>query len=180
MFPVSMNCICGYSFSNNDFKNGKWVLESVTVSIECWDKICCKVFLIIFIQYSLSVRNFPDSTNSTRLEQSILKILEDLGKLFFLMYSVKPLLFIADSVARIAICFDFEIFSRFGTLVLDSALVMIIVWVTPGSVSWVPSAAAEAKNAVTPGTTIDSIPFFLNYQSVLWLLHKLMDRHHVI
>jgi hypothetical protein len=38
--------------------------------------------------------------------------------------------------------------------------VTIIVCVTPGSVNCIPSAAAEAKNAVTPGTTTDFIPFF--------------------
>jgi len=36
----------------------------------------------------------------------------------------------------------------------------MIVCVTPGNVNCVPSAAAEAKNAVIPGTTIDSIHFF--------------------
>jgi len=110
MFPGSINCMWGYSFSNNDFKNGKWVLESVTVSIDFWDKIGCRVSFIIFLQYFLSVRNFPDSTNSIRSEPFILKILKDFGKLFFLIYCVKPILFIAASVARIPICFDFEIF----------------------------------------------------------------------
>jgi hypothetical protein len=37
---------------------------------------------------------------------------------------------------------------------------MIIVCVIPGRVSCVPSAAADARNDVTPGTTIDSTPSF--------------------
>ncbi len=48
IFPGSINCICGYSFFNNDFKNDKWVLESVIVSIHCWDKIGCRVSFRIF------------------------------------------------------------------------------------------------------------------------------------
>ena len=55
-----------------------------------------------------------------------------------------------------------EIFSRLGTLVLDSARVIIIVCVIPGRVSCVPSAAADARNDVTPGTTIDSTSSFSN------------------
>ena len=54
----------------------------------------------------------------------------------------------------------FRDFSLLGTLVRDSARVMIIVCVIPGKVSCVPSAAADAKNDVTPGTTIDSISSF--------------------
>ena len=58
----------------------------------------------------------------------------------------------------VAPCFaSSEIFSRFGTFVRFSALVMIIVCVTPGSVSCVPSAAAEARNDVTPGIISESI-----------------------
>ena len=77
-----MNCTFGNSFFNNDFKNSKCVLESVTVSICCCVKIF-KSFLIIFLQYFLFVRNFPDSTKSTRLEPLILKILKILGNYFF-------------------------------------------------------------------------------------------------
>ena len=40
-------------------------------------------FLIIFLQYFLFVRNFPDSTKSTRFVPLILKILKDFGILFF-------------------------------------------------------------------------------------------------
>ena len=42
-----------------------------------------------------------------------MKILKDFEKLFFLIYRVKPLLFTAAFVARMAICFDFEIFCAY-------------------------------------------------------------------
>ena len=48
--------------------------------------------------------------------------------------------------------------SRSGTAVLDWALVSMMVCVTPGSVSCVPSAQAAARNAVTPGTTTHLTP----------------------
>ena len=89
--PGSINLIFGNSFFNNDLKKIKWVLESVMVSIDSWDKIS-KSFLIILLQYFLSVWNFPDSTKSTRLEPLILKILKLFEKLFFIIYFDNPLL----------------------------------------------------------------------------------------
>ena len=53
-----------------------------------------------------------------------------------------------------ALCFaSSEIFSRFGTFVRFSALVIIMVCVTPGSVSCEPSAAADAKNDALDAAT---------------------------
>ena len=56
----------------NSSKNGKCVLERVATSIELSKNTSSKTSLMIFLQYSLSVRNFPDSTSSTSNEQSIL------------------------------------------------------------------------------------------------------------
>ena len=50
--------------------------------------------------------------------------------------------------------------SASGTFVRDSALVIMMVCVTPGSVSCVPRAADDARNDVTPGTTTDLMPLF--------------------
>ena len=69
----SKNFTFGKSSLKSGNKNGKCVLERVIVSIDCFDKIL-SVFLIIFLQSDFSERNFPDSTNSTRIDPSILKI----------------------------------------------------------------------------------------------------------
>jgi len=56
----------------NGSKNGKCVLDRVATSIELSKNTSSKTSLMIFLQYSSSVRNFPDSTSSTSNEQSIL------------------------------------------------------------------------------------------------------------
>jgi len=86
-----------------DVKNGKWVLDKVTISMLFFKKISFNEFLIIFLQYFLFSINFPDSTNWIRFDALILWTLIFFDNLQFLIKSDKFLLFTTFSVASIAI-----------------------------------------------------------------------------